>query len=53
MAPGVPRLPASVEKLYTTATALLRFGPNATLTTNVLGVGREPTPAAAGTARCI
>jgi serine-type D-Ala-D-Ala carboxypeptidase/endopeptidase (penicillin-binding protein 4) len=33
------RLPASVEKLYTTATALLRFGPNATLTTNVLGVG--------------
>ena len=39
MAPGVARLPASVEKLYTTATALLRFGPNGTLTTNVLGVG--------------
>jgi len=37
--PGVGRLPASVEKVYTTATALLRFGPNATLTTRVLGVG--------------
>ncbi len=34
-----PRLPASVEKLYTTSTALLRFGPSATLTTRVLGVG--------------
>jgi D-alanyl-D-alanine carboxypeptidase/D-alanyl-D-alanine-endopeptidase (penicillin-binding protein 4) len=33
------RLPASVEKLYTTSTALLRFGPNATLTTRVLAVG--------------
>ncbi|MGH2929807.1 MAG: D-alanyl-D-alanine carboxypeptidase, partial [Solirubrobacteraceae bacterium] len=33
------RLPASVEKLYTTTTALQRFGPNATLTTSVLGVG--------------
>jgi serine-type D-Ala-D-Ala carboxypeptidase/endopeptidase (penicillin-binding protein 4) len=41
IAPGVARLPASVEKLYTTATALLRFGPNATLTTNVLGVGSK------------
>jgi serine-type D-Ala-D-Ala carboxypeptidase/endopeptidase (penicillin-binding protein 4) len=38
-AAGVGRLPASVEKLYTTATALLRFGPNATLTTDVLGNG--------------
>jgi D-alanyl-D-alanine carboxypeptidase/D-alanyl-D-alanine-endopeptidase (penicillin-binding protein 4) len=38
-APGVPRLPASVEKLYTTSTALLRFGPGATLTTTILGVG--------------
>jgi serine-type D-Ala-D-Ala carboxypeptidase/endopeptidase (penicillin-binding protein 4) len=38
-AAGVPRLPASVEKLYTTSTALLRFGPTATLTTSVLGVG--------------
>lgn len=37
--PGTARLPASVEKLYTTATALLRFGPNATLSTQVLGVG--------------
>jgi serine-type D-Ala-D-Ala carboxypeptidase/endopeptidase (penicillin-binding protein 4) len=33
------RLPASVEKLYTTSTALLRFGPNANLLTRVLGVG--------------
>ena len=37
--PGTARLPASVEKLYTTATALLRFGPNTSLTTRVLGVG--------------
>jgi D-alanyl-D-alanine carboxypeptidase/D-alanyl-D-alanine-endopeptidase (penicillin-binding protein 4) len=36
---GIGRLPASVEKLYTTSTALLRFGPSATLTTQVLGVG--------------
>jgi D-alanyl-D-alanine carboxypeptidase/D-alanyl-D-alanine-endopeptidase (penicillin-binding protein 4) len=36
---ATPRLPASVEKLYTTSTALLRFGPNATLTTRVYGVG--------------
>jgi D-alanyl-D-alanine carboxypeptidase/D-alanyl-D-alanine-endopeptidase (penicillin-binding protein 4) len=34
-----PRIPASVEKLYTTSTALLRFGPDATLRTSVLGVG--------------
>ena len=34
-----PRIPASVEKLYTTSTALLRFGPNATLQTDVVGVG--------------
>jgi len=33
------RLPASVEKIYTTSTALLRFGPSATLTTAVLGSG--------------
>lgn len=38
---GVGRLPASVEKLYTTTTALLRFGPNATLTTSILGLGSE------------
>jgi D-alanyl-D-alanine carboxypeptidase/D-alanyl-D-alanine-endopeptidase (penicillin-binding protein 4) len=37
--PRAARLPASVEKVYTTATALLRFGPNATLSTQVLGVG--------------
>jgi serine-type D-Ala-D-Ala carboxypeptidase/endopeptidase (penicillin-binding protein 4) len=35
-----PRLPASVEKLYTTSTALLRFGPNANLLTSVYGVGQ-------------
>ena len=33
------RLPASVEKIYTTSTALLRFGPDATLATSVLGSG--------------
>lgn len=38
-APAVERLPASVEKIYTTSTALLRFGSNATLTTAVLGTG--------------
>ncbi|HUO70462.1 MAG TPA: D-alanyl-D-alanine carboxypeptidase/D-alanyl-D-alanine-endopeptidase [Solirubrobacteraceae bacterium] len=36
---STPRMPASVEKLYTTATALLRFGSNGTLTTNVAGSG--------------
>jgi serine-type D-Ala-D-Ala carboxypeptidase/endopeptidase (penicillin-binding protein 4) len=35
----VGRLPASVEKLYTTSTALLRFGPSAKLSTTVFGVG--------------
>src|SRR6201996_88069 len=35
------RLPASVEKLYTTTTVLKRFGPNATLTTSVLGDGTQ------------
>jgi D-alanyl-D-alanine carboxypeptidase/D-alanyl-D-alanine-endopeptidase (penicillin-binding protein 4) len=38
-AAGVGRLPASVEKLYTTSTALLRFGPTATLSTTVWGQG--------------
>ena len=33
------RLPASVEKIYTTSTALLRFGATGTLTTKVLGSG--------------
>jgi D-alanyl-D-alanine carboxypeptidase/D-alanyl-D-alanine-endopeptidase (penicillin-binding protein 4) len=36
-----PRLPASVEKLYTTSTALLRYGPGGTLSTSVLGNGYE------------
>jgi D-alanyl-D-alanine carboxypeptidase/D-alanyl-D-alanine-endopeptidase (penicillin-binding protein 4) len=35
--PDVPRVPASVEKLYTSATALLRYGPEGVLTTSVLG----------------
>jgi serine-type D-Ala-D-Ala carboxypeptidase/endopeptidase (penicillin-binding protein 4) len=37
----VGRLPASVEKLYTTTTALMRFGPDANLTTSVLGDGQQ------------
>ena len=41
---NVGRMPASVEKLYTTSTALLDFGPTATLTTSVLGIGSlDPT----------
>jgi serine-type D-Ala-D-Ala carboxypeptidase/endopeptidase (penicillin-binding protein 4) len=36
---NVARPPASVEKLYTTSTALLRFGPAATLRTSVLATG--------------
>jgi len=35
------RLPASVEKLFTTSTALECFGPNGTLTTSILGVGKQ------------
>ena len=35
-----PRLPASVEKLWTTTTALLEFGRSATVQTKVYGVGR-------------
>jgi serine-type D-Ala-D-Ala carboxypeptidase/endopeptidase (penicillin-binding protein 4) len=35
--PDVPRIPASVEKLFTTSTALLRLGPEETLPTTVLG----------------
>jgi|SRR5579884_209244 len=36
---AVGRPPASLEKIYTTSTALLRFGPNATLTTSIRGLG--------------
>lgn len=36
---SVPRLPASIEKLYTTSTALLELGPDATFETRVLGTG--------------
>jgi serine-type D-Ala-D-Ala carboxypeptidase/endopeptidase (penicillin-binding protein 4) len=35
----VPRIPASVNKLYTTAAALTRFGPDGQLVTEVLGAG--------------
>ncbi len=38
-AAGVGRYPASVEKVYTTATALLKLGANATLLTRILGTG--------------
>jgi serine-type D-Ala-D-Ala carboxypeptidase/endopeptidase (penicillin-binding protein 4) len=38
-AAGVPRIPASVEKVYTTSTALLQFGAAGTLTTTILGSG--------------
>jgi serine-type D-Ala-D-Ala carboxypeptidase/endopeptidase (penicillin-binding protein 4) len=34
--PDVPRMPASVEKLYTSSTALLLFGDNGRLSTTVL-----------------
>jgi serine-type D-Ala-D-Ala carboxypeptidase/endopeptidase (penicillin-binding protein 4) len=36
---SVPRAPASVEKLYVAATALVRLGPAARLITSVRGVG--------------
>jgi serine-type D-Ala-D-Ala carboxypeptidase/endopeptidase (penicillin-binding protein 4) len=35
----VARVPASVEKLYTTSVALLRFGPDASFSTSVVGRG--------------
>jgi D-alanyl-D-alanine carboxypeptidase/D-alanyl-D-alanine-endopeptidase (penicillin-binding protein 4) len=43
------RLPASVEKLYTTTTALTRFGANANLSTTILGAGQQRGPTFSGT----
>jgi len=40
---SAPRIPASVEKLFTTATALRRFGTQARLTTSVVGDGEVGT----------
>ena len=38
-APGIGRFPASVEKVFTTSVALLRFGSGGTLTTTLAGSG--------------
>ncbi len=48
--PGTSLIPASLEKLYTTTTALRRMGSSAVLRTSVLGTGRlEPDGAWHGT----
>ncbi len=42
-APNTGRLPASLEKIYTTSTALLGLGPTQTFATSIFGVGsRDP-----------
>ena len=46
--PDLPRVPASNEKLYVTAAALLRYGPQGRIRTRVMGVGEVD---AAGTFR--
>jgi D-alanyl-D-alanine carboxypeptidase/D-alanyl-D-alanine-endopeptidase (penicillin-binding protein 4) len=49
-APNTGRLPASLEKIYTTSTALLRLGPTQTFATSILGVGsRDPSDVWDGT----
>ena len=47
--PDVQRIPASVNKLFTTATALERFGPDRTLQTEVLA---QTAPDLAGASTC-
>ena len=42
-APNTGRMPASVEKIYTTSTALLGLGSTQTFATSVLGVGSRDT----------
>jgi D-alanyl-D-alanine carboxypeptidase/D-alanyl-D-alanine-endopeptidase (penicillin-binding protein 4) len=47
--PDVPRMPASVNKLFTTSTALTLYGPEGHLTTSVLGdFGIDPGGVLAG-----
>jgi serine-type D-Ala-D-Ala carboxypeptidase/endopeptidase (penicillin-binding protein 4) len=42
-APNTARLPASLEKIYTTTTALLQLGPTQTFATSIFGIGsRDP-----------
>jgi D-alanyl-D-alanine carboxypeptidase/D-alanyl-D-alanine-endopeptidase (penicillin-binding protein 4) len=49
VSPDVPRIPASVNKLFTTATALQRFGPEHTMETQVLsGAAPDATGVIAG-----
>lgn len=43
---NVTRIPASVEKLYTTASAMLRLGPTATIDTTVVADALAPVDAA-------
>ena len=50
--PDVDRMPASVEKLYTTAGALLRYGPEGRLTTQVLATACRTRPARSPATSC-
>jgi D-alanyl-D-alanine carboxypeptidase/D-alanyl-D-alanine-endopeptidase (penicillin-binding protein 4) len=46
---STPRLPASVQKLYTTTTALAQYGRSARLTTSLLGTGTRRATTYSGT----